>query len=67
MPTTTGPLLQNYAQAMVTLGHIGRSSLYELIDAGEITRVKIGRRAFITTASIAAYVDRLVGALEGAA
>jgi hypothetical protein len=45
--------------AMHLLGGIGRTMFYELVAAGEIEQVKIGRRSFITAKSIAAYVDRL--------
>lgn len=38
---------------------IGRTGVYQLIDAGELTRVKIGSRALITQASIDQYIDRL--------
>jgi hypothetical protein len=44
------------------LGGIGRTTTYELIDRGELVKVNIGRRAFITTESLAAYVDRLTEA-----
>jgi len=33
---------------------IGRTSIYELINAGRLKTVKIGRRTLITTASIRA-------------
>jgi hypothetical protein len=55
----TERLLVNHFDAMRMLGDIGRTKLYELGDAGEIEMVKIGRRSFVTTRSIAAYVDRL--------
>jgi hypothetical protein len=41
------------------LGGIGRTMLYDLMAAGELEQVKIGRRGFVTAKSIAAYVDRL--------
>jgi hypothetical protein len=41
------------------LGGLGRTTVYELIDRGELVKVNIGRRSFITTDSLAAYVDRL--------
>lgn len=53
-------LLLSYDEArFVALGGISRTTLWELINRGELTRVKIGSRAFITTESIAAYVERL--------
>jgi hypothetical protein len=36
-----------------------RAQIYKLIDAGELKRVHIGRRAFITQASITEYLARL--------
>lgn len=41
------------------LGGIGRTTVYRLINAGELTRVNIGRRAFITANSIEAYIANL--------
>ncbi|BBY76991.1 hypothetical protein MPRF_38900 [Mycolicibacterium parafortuitum] len=52
-------LLLPYTEAQVMLGNIGRTTLWELVRAGELVRVNIGRRGFITAESIAAYVDRL--------
>ncbi len=37
---------------------IGRTKGYELIEAGEVEAIKIGRRTLITVASIKALVDR---------
>jgi excisionase family DNA binding protein len=44
------------------LGGIGRTTVYELIKRGELTQVHVGRRGFITSESLAAYVDRLTAA-----
>jgi hypothetical protein len=44
------------------LGGIGHTTLYELIKSGELVKVNIGRRSFITSESLAAYVQRLSGA-----
>jgi excisionase family DNA binding protein len=49
---------QLWLEAMESLG-IGRSTLYELIEKGELKKVNIGRRSFITAASLKAFVDRL--------
>lgn len=39
---------------------IGRTSLYALIDAGEITPIKIGRRTLVAESEIVRYVvDKL--------
>lgn len=39
-----------------------RATVYRLIAAGSLERVKVGRRALVTAASVRAYVDGLVGA-----
>jgi excisionase family DNA binding protein len=44
------------------LGGLGRTTIYDMIDRGELVRVKIGTRAFITAESLAAYVDRITAA-----
>lgn len=41
------------------LGGIGRTTLYELIDQGHLVRCRIGRRAFITGDSIAAFISSI--------
>lgn len=38
---------------------IGRSTVYTLLETGELERVKVGRAARVTAASIEAYVARL--------
>jgi len=38
---------------------VGRSTLYELIAAGEIESVHIGRRHLVVRSSLDAYVERL--------
>lgn len=55
-------LLLPYSEAMVALGGISRTTLWELVNRGEVVRVNIGSRGFITAKSIAAYVDRLTAA-----
>lgn len=47
--------------AQAYLGGISRTLLYELIETGRISRVNIGRRAFITRDSMDRYVSGLVG------
>lgn len=54
-------------EARQALGGIGHTMLYELINRCEIVKVNIGRRSFITTESLAAYVDRLSGAASARA
>lgn len=38
---------------------VGRTKVYELIEAGEIETVRIGRRRLVVAESIDAYVERL--------
>jgi hypothetical protein len=40
----------------------GRTMLYELMAAGEVDAITIGRRRLVTTASIRAMIDRRVAA-----
>lgn len=57
-PTT--PLLMDILEAAAVL-RCGRSTVYQLLDAGEIQGVKIGRRRLVTYASIVAFVERQTG------
>jgi len=59
MESLTGRLLMPYAEVTRALGGIGRTTLFELINGGQLERVNIGRRGFITARSLAAYVDSL--------
>lgn len=43
------------------LGGIGHTTMYDLIKRGEVIKVNIGRRSFVTSESLAAYLDRLSG------
>ena len=54
-----GRILVPYNEARYALGSLGRTTLYELIERGELERVHIGRRGFVTAKSLASYVDRL--------
>lgn len=51
--------------AMGVLGRIGRTKLYELVNGGELTKVNIGSRSFITADSLEAYLERLVEGSQG--
>ena len=53
-----GRVLYSVEEAASALS-VGRTSLYALIDSGELERVKIGRRSLVPADSIAAYVERL--------
>lgn len=46
-------------EAKQILGGIGTTTIYELMKTGQIERVNIGRRAFVTAKSLVAYLDRL--------
>ncbi|MFV8319920.1 helix-turn-helix domain-containing protein [Mycobacterium sp. 23] len=46
------------------LGGISRTTVYELIGSGELTRINIGRRSFVTEESITAYLGRLSAAAK---
>lgn len=59
MTISSEQLLTPIDCARTVLGGVGRTKVYELVNQGEILKVSIGRRSFITTESLAAYVDRL--------
>jgi hypothetical protein len=46
-------------EARQVLGGIGHTTVYELVKRGEIVKVNIGRRGFITLESLEGYMDRL--------
>lgn len=52
------PLLYDVPEACRMLD-CGRSTLYELMAAGELESVRLGRRRLIPHAAIVALVDRL--------
>lgn len=56
---TTMKRLVSIPEARQLLGNIGHTTLYELVNRGEIVKVKIGRRGLITSESLEAYMDRL--------
>jgi hypothetical protein len=64
---TIAPLILATSDTCHALGGISRGKLWQLANAGEIDRVKIGSRVFFTAKSIAAYVDRLAEAATSAA
>jgi excisionase family DNA binding protein len=53
-------LLLSIAEAQQQLGGTGRTTIYKLIGQGDLAAVKVGRRTFITYASLTTYVDNLV-------
>lgn len=56
------PLVPIWPDAGDYLGGIKRTTVYDLVDSGEIVRVKVGRRSMITRASLDAYVARITAA-----
>lgn len=56
---TTERRLLSIPKTRQVLGDIGQSTVYELVNRGEIVKVNIGRRGFITSESLEAYMDRL--------
>lgn len=59
MDGTQDRLLVPIPDACARLGGIGRTVLYERVKTGDLVKVNIGRRGFITAKSLEAYVDRL--------
>jgi excisionase family DNA binding protein len=59
--TETRPPLVDVSGAMRQTG-VKRTTVYSLIDKGELVRVKIGARTLITQASIDSFVARLAAA-----
>ena len=56
----SAPLLLTVLETARLLG-VGRTTIYELISAGELEFVHIGRAARIPTSEAEAFVDRLRG------
>lgn len=52
-------LLHPLPEAQDALGGMGRSTVYELIKAGEIAVVKVGRRTYIAHDELLRYVQAL--------
>lgn len=63
-PRAGGVLLLSVEEAARALG-VGRTKTYELISAGEIEVVHIGRCARVPVDAVEAYVDRLRGRVPG--
>jgi excisionase family DNA binding protein len=54
------PLAVPISEAANILG-IGRSTLYKLLDAKELERIKIGRRSVVPVSSLKSYVASKIG------
>ncbi|BBZ74139.1 helix-turn-helix domain-containing protein [Mycobacterium paraseoulense] len=52
-------LLVSVPDTCAQLGGVSRTTVYELVNNGELVKVNIGRRGFITAKSLSAYVERL--------
>jgi hypothetical protein len=59
MPEQQPRLLVPIPDACSELGGVSRTTVYDLANRGELVKVNIGRRGFITGESLAAYVGRL--------
>lgn len=57
-------LLIPVPNACETLGGVSRTTVYELVKRGDLVKVNIGRRGFITAESLAEYVNRLSDAAK---
>ena len=49
-------------EAQYRVGGIGKSKLYMLVEEGDLVKVNVGTRAFITSDSVDAYIERLAAA-----
>jgi excisionase family DNA binding protein len=54
-----GQTLNSIQQVMLRAGGISRSKVYQLIAAGQLKPVKIGRRTFVPETSLQAFFNRL--------
>ncbi|MDN4521569.1 excisionase family DNA-binding protein [Mycolicibacterium austroafricanum] len=55
---STGRLLYSFKEIQSKL-NIGRSTLYQLLDDGQLPSVRIGRRRLVTAAAVTEYVKGL--------
>jgi hypothetical protein len=55
---TTGRSLVELRPAGAEL-HVGMTKLHELINSGQLTRVRIGRRSFVTRESLDSFLANL--------
>lgn len=56
-PATSGRLVE-LGNAKAEL-HVGATKLHQLINDGQLTRVRIGRRSFVTRESLDSFIDSL--------
>ena len=62
MTISPDQLLVPVPATCAALGGVSRTTIYALVNAGELVKVNIGRRGFITAESLNAYVARLAEA-----
>ena len=55
-------LLVPYKEAQHVIGGISGPTLHKMIDEGQLDRVRIGKRCFITAASIDRYIESQLAA-----
>lgn len=55
---TQAVVLHPVPEAQEKLGGIGRTTLYQLVAAGELPTIHIGRRMFIPSDAIADFIAR---------
>ncbi len=55
------PELNPISETQRRCGGVSRQTIYNLVDRGELQRVNIGRRAFITGDSIERFLRNLTG------
>lgn len=58
------PELVNIPDTLRQCGGISRTKVYGLFESGELQRVKLGRRTFVTQSSIDRLVAKLIGSVD---
>ena len=59
-------MLVSISATCAELGGVSRTTVYDLVNRGLITKVNIGSRSFIVAESLASYVESLTQALAPA-
>jgi predicted DNA-binding transcriptional regulator AlpA len=62
--TTSEQLLVSIPEACNQLGGISRTTVYQLVNHGDLVKVNIGSRGFITGQSLHDYVQSLTMAAK---
>jgi excisionase family DNA binding protein len=60
-PQQTHRRLYKVPEARQQLGSISQTTFYQLVKAGELSIVKIGRRTFVAASELDAYIQRATG------